>query len=177
MHDFRPVILTLLLAASTAGAADRHQLKTEDYRLSISPRGPEQIGAFYEARGFPKQAVDILKQQCYMTVFFHNTSANIIWLDLGNWRFRTDAGELPRRDRAYWQKRWQAEGLPQRYRSTFRWTLMPERLDYRPDEREGGNLILPYTDKPIHLEARIRVVDKQGEHEETLTLEDLRCAR
>lgn len=177
MPPLRPLIIALLILTATVEAAERRQVHKDDYRLSITPRTPEQIGAFYEARGFPKQAVEILKQQCYMTVFFHNTSDNIIWMDLNNWQFHTTNGELKRLDRSYWKIRWQSLDLPQRFQSTFRWTLMPEHLDYRPDEREGGNLILPYTDAAIRLKARLRIVSKQGEHEETIGLEGIRCAR
>jgi hypothetical protein len=169
--------LVLLLLAPAAASAERQQLQTRDYRLSISPRTPEQIGAFYEARGFPKDAIALLKQQCYLTVFFHNTSSATIWVDLGNWRFSTPEGELQRLDRAYWNKRWQEEGLPQRFQSTFRWTLIPESLDYRPDEREGGNLILPYTASPIRLDAQLRIVNGKDERLESIHLEKIRCAR
>jgi hypothetical protein len=169
--------LVLLLLTSLATAAERQQVQTRDYRLSVSPRTPEQIGAFYEARGFPKDAIRILKQQCYLTVYFHNTSSATIWVDLADWRFSTAEGELQRLDRAYWKKRWQQQGLPQRFQSTFRWTLIPEALDYRPDEREGGNLILPYTAAPIRLQARIRIVDGNRERMESLTLENIQCAR
>lgn len=167
----------LLLLSSLASAAERQQLQTRDYRLSVSPRTPEQIGAFYEARGFPKHAVALLKQQCYLTIYFHNTSSSTIWVDLANWRFSTAEGELQRLDRAYWKKRWEVLGLAQRFQSTFRWTLMPESLDYRPDEREGGNLILPYTAAPIRLDAQIRIVAGSHERVETLTLEDIQCSR
>lgn len=32
---------------------------------------------------------------------------------------------------------------------TFRWTLLPENLDFQPDEREGGNIMLPRTRDPL----------------------------
>jgi len=177
MPELRPLVLLLLVLASSAGAAERRTVQTGDFRLSLTPRTPEQIGAFYEARGFPKQAVHTLKQQCYLTVYFHNTSTAVIWLDLSNWHFLTDKGEVQRLDRAYWHKHWQSVGLAQRYQSTFRWSLLPEELDYRPDEREGGNLILPYTAAAMRLEARLRIVDERGERTELLRVENLKCSR
>ncbi len=44
--------------------------------------------------------------------------------------------------------------IPLPKQSTFRWTLLPEQLDYQPDEQEGGNIILPRVSTPITLEAR-----------------------
>ena len=38
--------------------------------------------------------------------------------------------------------------------SAFRWTLLPEKLDYQPDEQGGDNIILPRVNTHIKLEAR-----------------------
>lgn len=153
------------------------QLTTADYRLSASTRTLEQIAAFYEARGFPKPAIEVLKQQCYLTVYFHNKSKNIIWVDLGNWRFTTADGPLPRRDRQYWKQQWSKMDLAMRFQSTFRWTLMPERLDFRPDEREGGNLTLPYSKQPIRLNAVLTIINNGEETRKPIQLDGILCRR
>ena len=47
--------------------------------------------------------------------------------------------------------------------STFLWTLIPEALDYLPDEEEGGNIILPRVKGSISVKARFATGDdKQG---------------
>jgi len=170
-------LLNLLLLLLLSPFSQAAELKTADFQLSISARTPEQIGAFYEARGFPRPAITLLQQQCYLTVYFRNTSHHIIWLDLGNWKFNSVGNKITRLDRAYWQQVWRDMGLAMRFQSTFRWTLMPERLDFRPDEREGGNLILPYTDQPIELQAKIRIQGPQTETFRTIQMSNILCKR
>ena len=177
MKPFNLLYLSLFWLNVLAGSAQAAQLQTSDFRLSISPRVPEGIAAFYEARGFPGKAIELLKQQCYLGVGFHNTSKDIIWLQLENWQFCTTAGPYPRLDRAYWTQKWQAEKLEPRFQSTFRWTLMPEQLDFRPDEREGGNLILPYTEQPLRLNATLRILRDDKEILLPIQLDDIKCLR
>ncbi len=145
-------------------------------KLRIMPRTPEQIGAFYEARGFPSEMVALLKQQCFMTISIHNTSQDVIWLDLKRWRFTADGKPLPRIDRARWQQRWATMNIPLASQSTFRWTLLPESLDFQPDEAEGGNITLQRTSAPITLEADFQSArDRRGPLIK-LRYDDLRCA-
>ena len=176
MHTLKYTLLFLLLfVIPFSGQAA--QLKTADYRLSITARTPEQIGAFYEARGFPKQAVNLLKQQCYLTVYFRNTSSKVIWLELDNWQFSTTRMKLQRKDRQYWKQVWTEMGLAMRFQSTFRWTLMPEQLDFRPHEREGGNLILPYTPDAISLQATISILNNNTQQRKMIKMDNIRCKR
>jgi hypothetical protein len=62
------------------------------------------------------------------------------------------------------------------YQSTFRWTLLPAKLDFQADEREGGNITLSRTDKPFSLHATFATgKDKQGPRID-VQMKDLRCA-
>lgn len=136
----------------------------EQLTIEFTPRAPEQMGSFYEARGFPKAMRDILKKQCFITVGITNTGRQKIWLNLDNWQFSVNGKVIERQHRDQWQQRWQAMDIPLRYQSTFRWTLIPETLDYLPGEREGGNLILPFTSEKISLDARFATGEnKEGE--------------
>lgn len=121
--------------------------------VDLEPRTPEQVSAFYAARGFPRQMVEILSNQCFITVRIHNTSDEVIWLELANWRFIADGEPLTRLHRDAWKARWQAMDVPLSSQSTFRWTLLPETLDFQPGEREGGNIILPSSTGSISVRA------------------------
>ena len=53
---------------------------------------PEQISAFYEARGFPPGALERIRQTCFITVHIDNKSDRVLWLETANWRL-TSQGE------------------------------------------------------------------------------------
>jgi len=172
------IFILLVSGFSLAAGPDspnRPGFETEQFRLRLSARTPDQIAAFYTGRGFPQFAIDELRRLCFITVGLHNKSDDTVWLDVGNWRFHTDEGELKRFERRYWKKYWAEHGLEKRFQSTFRWTLIPEQLDFHPGEGEGGNIILPRTDKPITLTAAITV----GKHKSKvydIKIDNLLCA-
>ncbi|MBT8120010.1 MAG: hypothetical protein KJN89_09870 [Gammaproteobacteria bacterium] len=151
-------------------------VKTPELEISFMPRTPDQLGSFYEARGFPKEMRDILSKQCFITVGITNTSKEKIWHDLSNWQFSTAGKPIKRQHRDYWKKRWQDMGVPLSKQSTFRWTLIPEALDYLPDEHEGGNIILPVTDQPITLNAIFATGDNKQGKKITIHTDKLFCA-
>lgn len=150
-------------------------IKTTELEIKFIPRTPNQMASFYEARGFPKEMREVLKQQCFITVGILNTSKTKIWLDLSDWKFSAAGKPIKREHRDYWKKRWQDMGMPLNKQSTFRWTLIPETLDYLPGEHEGGNIVLPFTDKPVSLTATFATGEnKQGE-KITITTDKLFC--
>lgn len=164
--------------AATPAATPAAALRFENAQLVVQlhPRTPGQITAFYEGRGFPKAMVNRLSQQCFITVGIRNKSDGIIWHDLNGWRFITADGALRREDRAYWRAQWQQMQVPLAYQSTFRWTQLPEQLDFRPGEGEGGNIILPRTNQPFSVHARFLTgADKHGTPIE-VRFDNVRCA-
>ncbi|MFN2339063.1 MAG: hypothetical protein ABR544_08855 [Gammaproteobacteria bacterium] len=159
------ISLVTFLLASFIPTAQADELRHDSPHLSVQlgPRTPEQIAAFYEARGFQADMIEVLRQQCYLTVFIHNKSQDILWLDLQDWEFSNADGPVERLDRHQWKQRWQAMNIPLTHQSTFRWTLLPEQLDFLPGEGEGGNLILPRLDKPLRIQARFDTgADRSG---------------
>ncbi len=175
-------ILTLaicgFMASSwAAGAADNvRQFDNGALRVHANPRTPQQIAAFYIGRKFPPQMVALLRQQCFITFGIRNRSDHVIWLDQSRWRFSAGGETLRPMDRAYWKQKWQELEMPLAAQSTFRWTLLPETLDFRPNESEGGNIVLPRTDKPISLTARFAVRGTEGGDTIEVNFDNLRCA-
>ncbi|HFD79537.1 MAG TPA: hypothetical protein ENK05_03945 [Gammaproteobacteria bacterium] len=144
--------------------------------VELVPRSPEQMSAFYEARGFPPAMVARLARECFITVRIRNTGREVVWLDLAQWRFSADDRPLRRYRRDYWKKKWEEMNIPLASQSTFRWTLLPETLDYQPGEVEGGNVILERTSAPISLEANFDTGPDRKGTPIRLHFDQLRCA-
>lgn len=173
------IAVTLLLTPHLlhAKTTNEAQYSNEQIRIKFSPRTPEQIAAFYEGRGFSKAMVNKLKQQCFITVRILNKSRDIIWLDLSNWTFTNTEGEFKRTTRTEWKLLWKKMAIPLAHQSTFRWTLLPEELDFRPNEHEGGNITLPFSSKPFTLQAGFKTkADKSGKAFSIQT-NTIQCAR
>jgi hypothetical protein len=158
-------MFSMIFSAALAAQAIAPLAVVEDQlTIEFKPRSPEQMVSFYEARGFPQSMRDILRQQCFITVGIRNTSQHKIWLNLDDWKFSVNGKPIEREHRDQWKQRWQEMNIPLRYQATFRWTLIPEMLDYLPGEYEGGNLVLPFTREKITLDATFATGDnKQGE--------------
>lgn len=171
---------SLCLAALSAGAEDREpqrwQFDNGELRVQASPRTPQQIAAFYIGRKFPPEMVEVLRQQCFITFVIRNRSDHVIWLDQSRWKFRTSDQPLQSRDRSYWKSQWQEMQVPLAAQSTFRWTLLPDQLDFRPNEAEGGNVVLPRTDQPISLVATFTHRERDAKDVIEVRFDDLRCA-
>ena len=72
--------LNVLLVVSSMQAVEPVIVKTPELEMEFTPRTANQMGSFYEARGFPKVMLDTLKQQCFITVGITNKSDKKIWL-------------------------------------------------------------------------------------------------
>lgn len=164
------------LLAAEPTASKRLRFENASVRVSMMPRSPEQMAAFYEARKFPPDMINRLKNECFVTVGIHNKTSDILWLELENWAFSASDNPVKRYHRNEWPDVWKSLAVPMASQSTFRWTLLPESLDFRPDEREGGNIILQRTDKAIRVSARFRTgADKSGIPVD-IQLDNLVCA-
>jgi hypothetical protein len=170
---------SLGLPPGSAAAQDRDTYRYEDSRLVVrlTPRSPNQVAAFYEARKFPDSMIDLLREQCFITVGVRNKGPEIVWLDLSQWRMEGRSGEVTRRTRPWLNERWDQMGAPMPSRSTLRWTLLPELLDFRPDEAEGGNIVLARQDEPFGIEARFDVGAERSGDAIVVGFEDVRCAQ
>jgi hypothetical protein len=138
---------------------------------------PDQMAAFYEARGFPGDAIERLRRTCFVMAHVENRGDNVIWLELKNWHFISARGEIRRLDRSYWDRVWDEIGLPQASRSTFGWTQLPGERDLQPGEPVGGNVILPASDEPFTLHADFLTGKDRRAGMIRARFENLRCAR
>jgi hypothetical protein len=129
-------------------------VENDDLLMILMPHTPEQITAFYEARGFPKAALDRLRKVCFVTVHIENKSQRVIWLETTNWDLGVNGERIQRVNRQQWTSWWDDINLPSANRSTFGWTQLPAVRDLQPDESVGGNIILDGEIKEFDLQAR-----------------------
>jgi hypothetical protein len=138
---------------------------------------PDQVSAFYGARGFPEPAVDALRRACLITVGLVHRRSTVLWLEPARWRFVDEQGrELTRLERAHWSALWERLDVPAASRATFGWTQLPERRDLHPNEPVGGNVALAPVAGSFRLEARFATGANREGPELTVTLAGLRCA-
>lgn len=167
--------------APPASATEKNEqgpkVENDIFRFRLIPRTPEQMAAFYEGRGFPEAARNIIKKTCFFTTGFRNKSDKVIWLELANWHFFTAHGEVKRLDRNYWNSEWDKIQLAQSSRSTFGWTLLPEERDLQPHEPVGGNIVLPVQDEPLTLKAYFATGQNKRGTGINVEFRNIQCAR
>lgn len=176
-----PALLLLLLGWAAAAEERRDfqgpYIENDDLLVVVIPRTPEQMAAFYEARGFPAAAIALIRETCFVTVHIENKSDGILWLDLDQWRFTADGKPLARIDLRDWETRWDSIDLRQASRSTFGWTQLPVLRDLQPDEPVGGNLVFPGDTQTLTIEARFPAgTDRKGKAI-SIGFGKLRCTR
>jgi len=180
----RFTIITLLLitralaAEPTLPAAPANQWKYHNPTLSLNlrARSPDQIAAFYTARKFPAAMIELLSGLCFITTRVSNHSDEILRMDLQSWRFSNTDGPIERLDRDWLASQLDTIDAPAASRATLRWTLLPEKLDFRPQEQEGGNLLLPRVSGPFRLEAVFSNGPGSDGKQLRLSIDKLQCA-
>ena len=148
------LLLLGLLAAAPSHAAERDVYKSNGVVFSISVRTPEQIRAFYLARGFPEAAVRELETKCLVTIGVQNGRDDVLWLEPAKWHFITESGEkVARISRPEWNTRWAQLDIPLASRATFGWTQLPESRDLLAGEGVGGNVAIVAPSEAFSVEA------------------------
>jgi len=161
--------------------ADEHapfgpHVSNEHLFMELRPNTPNQMAAFYTARGFNEASVARISEACFVTVHVDNKSDSILWLELENWTFSNADGEIKRLDRDHWNTVWDKTGLAQGHRATFGWTQLPEVRNLQPGEAVGANIILPRTGKPFSIEAHFHTGKYKRKGLVVARFKDLRCA-
>ena len=179
MRRLIPVLLFVVLAPVLAADAPPTKVNFENaqLRIGMTARTPQQMQGFYEGREFPKAMIAEIRKQCFLTTYVRNKTNTILWYDLNNWSFEHAGKPLVRIDREQWKQLWQEMQAPMPSQSPFRWTLIPEQLDFRPNEGEGGNITLPRVSGPITVTARFVIGEDPSKGEPIeIKLPPIHCA-
>jgi len=142
----------------------RREYREQGLVMSLTPRSPDQLYAFYSARGFADDALHQITRHCFLTVDIRNERRDVVWLELDEWRFSDRHGRAQARmPRAKWNALWEQLKLEPAQRATFGWTQLPEQRDLHPGEPVGGNVTLAPSHSAFTVEARFRTgADKRG---------------
>ena len=180
VHCLAGILLALLVCAR-ASAIDQSYpgpyIENDQLLIILIPRTPEQMAAFYEARGFPRDAIDLIRDTCFVTVHIENKSRTTIWLEQKNFRITSNNKPLPRLDTDYWNRQWNEINLPLADRSTFGWTQLPLVRDLQPDEPVGGNIVFPGTTESFDLEANFYVGQNKRSGMLVTRFENIQCPK
>ena len=175
----RLLLLACCLVATTSSALEKPYqgpfVENTDILFVLMPRTPEQMAAFYEARGFPPAAIARIRATCFVTVHIENRSRQIIWMEPDTWKFSSRGQPLQRLDSDYWNTQWDAIGLPQANRSTFGWTQLPAVRDLQPEESVGGNIVFPGTSASFDLEAHLQTGQDRRGKQLNIRFENVNC--
>lgn len=171
------VIIVVGLCFISASAGDKQPplgFESSQLSLQLIPRSTEQMAAFFEAREFPARMIQRLSDYCFFTVIIENKMNKQLRLDLSAWVFLTGQQSVSRIPRSKWPPVWKQLHIPQASQATFRWTLLPETLDFYANESEGGNIILQKTNRPFTLRAKFNI----GKNDDPLiaTVNHFHCA-
>ena len=169
-----------LLAVVNAQTNQTNQIKwssnNADINIRIIARTQDQMAAFYEARGFPRESIKKLKDFCFFTVGISNKSQNIIHHNLNSWSFTSRDVHLKRFHRNTLKSFWLKAGLEKPLVATFRWTLLPEQLDFRPQESEGGNIVLSRSQHPFDIHVIFNKEKNNSLKRINIKLNKIQCA-
>lgn len=102
------------------------QVEKRGIQVRLTQINPDQVRAFYQARGFtPEQAEGYASSCVFMTVV-RNIGAIPIEHRLADWRYVTDdARESTIRSKTEWDQTWISRGVAEPARIAFSWAQFP----------------------------------------------------
>ncbi len=100
---------------------------------------PDQVRAFYLARGFSVPATEALARSCvFQTVLRNESAPTTISFNLAQWRVLTETGEHTLKLQRDWEKEWEQHGVSDSARLAFAWALFPTEHAYEVGDWNMG---------------------------------------
>ncbi|CRI67206.1 conserved exported hypothetical protein [Thiocapsa sp. KS1] len=149
------------------------EIQAHGVSLSLTQLLPDQVRAFYVARGFDLDDADVFAGACvYMTVLRNDTTPGTLDFRLSDWEVQHNEEVHPLPPLDDWLAQWTARGVPDSARLAFRWAQFPSEQSYAPGEWNQGMLAtgLPPGSR-FDLIARWMIADQTYEGR----LDDVRC--
>lgn len=173
-----PLCLIGVASAATEEALDdrtglpRWDAGTDNVRLRLVQRLPDQTRAFFLGRGFSAEQVDRIAENCVLQTIMYNDGEVPIDLDIAKWSAQVGDTQYAPRLMTDWQREWQDAGVGNGPRIAFRWALFPNQQSFAPGDWNMGMTtwpVPPGTEMDVHIRWSVDGIA----HE--LTAEAVRC--
>lgn len=152
--------------------AERWWREGQGVFLRLTQILPDQLRAFYEARGFHPEAVERIAGACVFQTELRNTGGAPISVDLAAWRLVVNGTPRPLTPKADWLKEWTARGVAPAARLAYRWATFPERQTFQPGDWNMGMLV---TGLPPGARFDLVATWRRDATAQRLTLKGLHC--
>ena len=118
------------------------ELSEPGMSVRLVQRHPDQTRAFFLARGFSREDVELIAQSCVFQTIVRNTapvtSSTTLEYDLSAWRVQIADEALVMKSREIWAKIWAEREIAKPARIAFEWALLPTRQRYNPGDYNWG---------------------------------------
>lgn len=152
------------------------ELRTHGVYLRLTQILPDQLRAFYSARGFDAAAVELIATGAcvFQTIFRNESATDAIEFNLADWRSVTAKGEQPLKLERDWQKQWEQRGVSSAARTAFRYALYPTQHRYEIGDWNMGMTTVTAT-PGSRFDLRFVWRERHERHE--ALLRGVRCAK
>ena len=152
------------------------EIRIQGVSLRLTQILPDQVRAFYSARGFDAESVERLATGVcvFQTVFRNESAKNAIEFNLADWRIIATRREQPLKLERDWQKEWEQRGVSAAARTAFRYALYPTEHRY-----ELGDWNMGMTTYALPLGSRfdLRFVWRENGSQREAMLTGVHCAK
>lgn len=153
-------------------------LNQEGLELTLKQLHPDQVRAFYQARGFSSKIANDIANSCMFQSIAKNTQnkaqGHTITVQLKLWRVKTDSETRGIKLKESWNNQWKDDEVTPAARIAFRWATLPTEQSYEP----SGDYNWGMTSFGLKPGSRfdLKVVWKQENTEKSAWIKALRCA-
>lgn len=153
------------------------ELREPGMTLRLVQRLPDQTRAFFMARGFPREDVELVANNCVFQTVFKNVGqgagAGVLEYDLRDWVVSGAGREARMQTREYWAEEWSRRGIVKSARIAFEWALYPTRQTYNPGDYNWGMSVFGL---PPGSRFDLTVVWRLGGERRSARIEGMQCA-
>jgi hypothetical protein len=178
------LFLPMVAAADVSTGVDEDaqlpfwEWRSEGMSIRWVQRLPDQSRAFFAARQFNGEDVELIATSCVFQTIYKNSaadkSATVIEYDLADWRVRQDDKTQGIKLKKTWLAEWQKRNTPAAARIAFEWSLLPTKHRLLAGDYNWG--MTTFGLKPGE-KFDLEIVWKKDGVSNTATIPDIECAK